>query len=478
MGRPIGMGADSAGSMIWLGALLVLTCLAAVSPVRCVPFAPSQLQVLLDFQQAWGRTFAGWVTGGNCSTATQVKCDAQGMLTSMDLHNQGLSGSIPSTISSMVSLTYLSFELNNLTGHLPPTMGSLTRLSYLNISDTKIMCPPDYSTCVVPQNASSAFCSMCTSFCATCAEAPATAPPSSAPPSSSPQMKLLLDFQQAWGRTFVGWVAGGNCSTAEYVECDAQGMVTSIFLEFQGLTGSIPSSISSMVSLTHLDLYGNDLSGSIPSGIANLLDLCYLSLGNNALTGSFPSSIASMSGLTYLDLRRNALTGSIPSTIANMSNLEYLNLGNNALTGFIPSTICSITSLTFLYLGYNALTGPIPSTISNMTNLTFLSLELNNLTGHLPATMGSLTRLSDLAAPPIAPPSFAPPSSAPPSSSPESESPIPPTLSPLGDLCSLITPLFSFVLTFLHALTPLGDLCPSYGLLEFYSHELCPLIYL
>ncbi|CAI5989839.1 unnamed protein product [Closterium sp. NIES-65] len=49
---------------------------------------------------------------------------------------------------------------------------SRTRFAYRNISSTAITCPPDYSSCVVPQTNSSAFCSECGSFCTTCDKPP------------------------------------------------------------------------------------------------------------------------------------------------------------------------------------------------------------------------------------------------------------------------------------------------------------------
>ncbi|CAI5959834.1 unnamed protein product, partial [Closterium sp. NIES-65] len=59
-------------------------------------------------------------------------------------------------------------SVNNLTGQLPPTMGNLTRLSTLDTYFTAIACPPEYSSCVVKQTISSAFCQQCSSFCTTC----------------------------------------------------------------------------------------------------------------------------------------------------------------------------------------------------------------------------------------------------------------------------------------------------------------------
>ncbi|CAI5475170.1 unnamed protein product, partial [Closterium sp. Yama58-4] len=63
--------------------------------------------------------------------------------------------------------------------------------------------------------------------------------------------QVLLDLQKSWGRTFSGWEAGGNCSLAEFVKCDARGMVTDLLLFNEGLTGSIPESISALDRLSY-----------------------------------------------------------------------------------------------------------------------------------------------------------------------------------------------------------------------------------
>ncbi|GJP37926.1 hypothetical protein CLOM_g22375 [Closterium sp. NIES-68] len=116
----------------------------------------------------------------------------------LSLGYNALNGSIPSTIGNMCRLTYLQ---NYLTGHLPPTIGSLSELSYLNTTATAITCPPDNSSCLVPQNTSSVFCQQCPSFCSTCDKSPPAPSSSSQPqPGSSPS--------QSGGGLSAGAIAG------------------------------------------------------------------------------------------------------------------------------------------------------------------------------------------------------------------------------------------------------------------------------
>ncbi|WP_420443642.1 leucine-rich repeat domain-containing protein [Candidatus Poriferisodalis sp.] len=55
------------------------------------------------------------------------------------------------------------------------------------------------------------------------------------------------------------------------------------------MSGSIPSGLGGLASLTILDLHSNQLSGSIPTELGNLTNLTILDLHSNQLTRSRPS---------------------------------------------------------------------------------------------------------------------------------------------------------------------------------------------
>lgn len=69
------------------------------------------------------------------------------------------------------------------------------------------------------------------------------------------------------------------------------------------LTASIPAEIKKkLTSLTVLQMDYNLLSGKIPSTLGNLQNLSILSLYNNKLSGEIPQSIGNLERLTKLYL--------------------------------------------------------------------------------------------------------------------------------------------------------------------------------
>lgn len=169
--------------------------------------------------------------------------------------------------------------------------------------------------------------------------------------------------------------------------------VTSIDLENNNLTGSIPSEIGKLTSLERLSMFWNNLSGPIPSELGNLINLEDLSIFHNNLSGSIPPELGNLSSLVDLYLSDNNLTGFIPSELGNLSSLEYLTLQYNNLSGPIPPEISNLSNLVSLDLGDNKLTDPIPPEIGNLSNLEHLIIDYNNLSGLIPPEIGNLTNL-------------------------------------------------------------------------------------
>ncbi|CAI9290203.1 unnamed protein product [Lactuca saligna] len=90
--------------------------------------------------------------------------------------------------------------------------------------------------------------------------------------------------------------------------------------------------------LKTIDLSRNNLTGTIPLELTRLLELVALNLSKNTLLGEIPWKIGQMGNLSVLDLSRNNLSGGIPSSVSQMNYLDYLDVSYNNLSGRIPTS--------------------------------------------------------------------------------------------------------------------------------------------
>ncbi|RVW78954.1 Brassinosteroid LRR receptor kinase BRL2 [Vitis vinifera] len=107
-----------------------------------------------------------------------------------------------------------------------------------------------------------------------------------------------------------------------------------------------------------IDLSSNKLSGEIPKEVIDLLELVSLNLSRNNLTGLIPTRIGQLKSLEILDLSQNQLFGEIPTSLVEISGLSVLDLSINNLSGEIPQGTQLQTFDFDSYKGNPALCGP------------------------------------------------------------------------------------------------------------------------
>ena len=198
------------------------------------------------------------------------------------------------------------------------------------------------------------------------------------------------------------WTDSTNWKTAEPLDTwygvttDTAGRVTRLELPENGLTGSVPPALGSLVSLEWLWLRRNELTGPIPGELGNLANLERLSLGGNDFTGPIPDELGNLANLELLYLWGNELTGPVPAWLGSLIRLRWLQLSTNELTGPIPDELRNLVQLEWLYLSRNELTGSVPAWLESLTRLQRLYLGSNALTGAVPGELGSLSNLERL----------------------------------------------------------------------------------
>ncbi|XP_048421923.1 receptor-like protein EIX2 [Pyrus x bretschneideri] len=119
------------------------------------------------------------------------------------------------------------------------------------------------------------------------------------------------------------------------------GLVKSIHLSSNRLTGEIPSEIINLVGLVSLNLSRNNLTGQITPKFGKLQSLDSLDQSNNQIHGMTPTSLFQISGLGKLDLSNNNLSGKIPMG-TQLQNYELSDFAGNPLLCGIPlQQLCS-----------------------------------------------------------------------------------------------------------------------------------------
>ncbi|PKU86185.1 probable LRR receptor-like serine/threonine-protein kinase At5g45780 [Dendrobium catenatum] len=119
--------------------------------------------------------------------------------------------------------------------------------------------------------------------------------------------------------------------------------------------------------------------GCSPNGLVISLDMA-----NNGLSGTLSASVGNLSHLQTMLLQNNKITGPLPVEIGKLSQLKTLDLSDNQFAGQIPGSLGLLTHLGYLRLDRNNFSGPIPEAVAQLAGLTFLDLSFNNLSGPIP----------------------------------------------------------------------------------------------
>jgi len=206
---------------------------------------------------------------------------------------------IPSEISLLSNLKFLSLIGKDLPGTVPSELFSLTLLTYLAVGFE----PPTI-------------------------------------PSEIGLLKNLtfLDWSSSMDTVII--LANGSSTSEGYAFPSEIGSLTALthfHADLFALTGTLPSELGLMTGLSYLDMRTSSM-GTIPTELGSLASLAYLNVESSFMTGTLPTELGSLTALTSLVVDVWELTGTIPSELGSLTLLTSLNFGGE-IAGTLPTEI-------------------------------------------------------------------------------------------------------------------------------------------
>ncbi|CAI5467542.1 unnamed protein product [Closterium sp. Yama58-4] len=210
----------------------------------------------------------------------------------------------------------------------------------------------------------------------------------------------LRDMKAQWGSIIPAitdtWAVNADCNGFGSVTCNGAGLVTTIDLKKNDLTGSLPATISVFNSLEYLYMGENLLTGSLPSTFTKLVSLKLFDANHNQISGPLPDGIGALTNMYQLQLYDNQLDGPLPASFTQLTELRICEIFNNQISGSLPETLGSLSQLISFRAQNNLFSGSVPSTLTTTTNLGFLQLNNNALSGTIPTNLVTITTIGDL----------------------------------------------------------------------------------
>lgn len=267
----------------------------------------------------------GWLSKENECSWFGIECNRRGVVTSISLSNNNVSGRIPHEIKLLAdTLSYLDISGN-------PVSNKYTELSW--IEELTELTTLDLHLCNFEWDGLPTYLAKLTKL-------------------EVLDVSYTLFFGSLDGSIFQDLTnliyldIGGNSYNSSFpLELASLPALKYVYAGFTHLSGDL-SVISSMPVVEELWLDDNqELTGSIPVGIGDMSTLASISVANCGLTGTLPSEIGSMEQLEQLWLFGNNLKGTVPEEFINLTNLRALHLEDNDLSGSAPNGMCGLESL-------------------------------------------------------------------------------------------------------------------------------------
>jgi len=301
-------------------------------------------------------------------------CEQWQKLEVIRLDDNDLTGSIPESVCTMNSAKQFDVKRNIMSGSIPSCVDKLTAMRSLKLSDNKF-------TGTMPE----------------------------ALHAMTNLQKLFIDGNFFSGNPLVVF---DEIQSLEFVyaeDNEFHGLLDDNYprhmkhlmaldLSANNFTSHVfPRRLLQLPELRILDLSMNSLQGHMPDQLEVNSVLWFFSVYKNMLEGGIPSSLTSLVGLKHLDLSDNQFHGPLRSTLFNFPIIENLFLYDlpDLHAGAIPKEVEMLTSLRELSLKNTNRNGTFPN-FRNLTNLVVLDLNQNSLAGTMPPSYGQMPQLESL----------------------------------------------------------------------------------
>ncbi|XP_058216006.1 receptor-like protein EIX2 isoform X2 [Rhododendron vialii] len=271
--------------------------------------------------------------------------NTSGSLIYLDLSNNLLSGELPYCLSQFKRLSTISLAYNNLYGEIPISISSLSQVQILNLHSNNLSgevpawLGTHLTSLIVLILRSNEFNrsiprQLCQLNRIQILDLSQNHLSGNIPPCFSNFTSLQVESNNYDVTTYY------NSETYAYDGGDRNGLmslggtyVANAFVQWKGQDQEYGKNLG---LLKTIDLSSNKLSGKIPEQVGSLAGLHSLNLSRNTLTGKIIQEIGQMKMLESLDLSANKLFGEIPGSLAHLNFLSVLNLSINNLSGEIP----------------------------------------------------------------------------------------------------------------------------------------------
>ncbi|KAH0970658.1 hypothetical protein GBA52_022814 [Prunus armeniaca] len=275
----------------------------------------------------------------------------------LHLSNNSLSGKIPTTMGYLFGIETLKLNNNRFVGELPSQLKNCTKLTLVDVGENKLSgLIPEWlgenllNLTIIILRSNQFYRSIPPQLC------------------HLTHLQILdLSMNNISGtipKCLNNWTTlaqkGTSTLTMEHVT-RSRYYIDEEYVTWKGLRSKYKSTLGLLKSI---DLSCNKLSGEIPTEITYLVGVVSLNLSRNRLTGQIPSRIGNLQELDSLDLSRNQINGRIPTSLSRIYRIGYLDLSQNNLSGKIPIGT-QLQTFVFAYGGNPLLCGePLPRTCS------------------------------------------------------------------------------------------------------------------